>query len=315
VITNNNEYIWVEKYRPQTINDIILPDDIKNTLLSIVENGNIGNYIFNGTSGTGKTTAAYALCNEINADVLFIKTPSESSIDLLRTKLTQFASSVSLDGNLKVIILDEADRSNDHFQTALNTLIEAFSANTRFILTTNNIHRLIPALISRCKPIEFKIAKQEQPKLATQLLKRVQEILTENNIEFDKKVIQTLIIKYFPDCRRIINELQYYSSTGAIIDVGILANLSSDSLNEVIEFLKEKDFTKARKWVANNSNEDPLLLFKAIYNKSITAMKPESIPELVLILAKYGFQSTSVGDQEINNIACLVEIMSSTHWQ
>ena len=313
-MSNDNEFLWSQKYRPSTINDAILPMSIKNDLLGFIKKQNVDNFIFDGPAGTGKTTAAYAIANEIGADVLFIQVPSESSIDLVRTKITSFGSTASLCGNLKIVILDEADRSTSAFQYGINTAIEAFSANTRFILTSNNINKIIPALISRCTPIHFKIEKKEQPKLAMQLMKRLQMILTENNVEFDNKVLQTIILKYFPDCRRVINELQRYSVNGSCIDVGILSSLSNTSVDELVVALKGKDFTTARKWIANNTEGEPSALFRAIYDSSIVNMQPSSIPEMILILAKYSYQSCLVVDHELNNMAAIVELMSSCSW-
>lgn len=313
-MSNNDEFLWIQKYRPSTIQECILSSNIKNQLQGYIDKDVIGNFIFYGSAGTGKTSAACAMCNEIGADVLFIKVPSESSIDLVRTKITAFGSTTSLDGNIKVVILDEADRSTSAFQYGINSAIESFSANTRFILTSNNINKIVPALISRCTPLQFKIEKKEQPKLATQFMKRLQLILVENNIEYDNNVVKSLIVKYFPDFRRTINELQLYSSTGSCIDIGILSSLTNTTLNELVVALKSKDFATARKWIANNTEGEPSALFKAIYDISITEMKPTSIPEMVLILAKYSYQSCLVVDHELNNMAAIVELMSACSW-
>jgi DNA polymerase III delta prime subunit len=310
-MSNNSEYLWSQRYRPATIADCILPDSIKSVLQGFVEQQNVPNILLAGGAGTGKTTAAYALCNEIGADVLFINASNENGIDIIRDKLTKFASSVSLDGNLKVVILDEAERGTGAFQDALKSFMETFSKNTRFILTTNNKNKLIDPIISRCTTIDFKIEKKEQPKLASQLFKRLKTILDENSIEFEPKVLQSLIIKYYPDNRKVINELQRYSATGSCIDVGILSSLSNDSVSELSGFLKAKDFTSIRKWVANNDNDEPSALFRALYERLVIELKPSSIPEAVLILSKYSYQSSFVVDHQLNNCACFVEIMSS----
>ncbi len=312
-MSNETEFLWSQRYRPQTINDCILPQATKTILNGFVEQGQIPNILFAGSAGTGKTTAAYAIANELGADVLFINASLDTGIDVVRTKLTQFASTTSLEGNLKIVILDEAERGSAAFQDGLKSFMETFSQNTRFILTTNNKNKIIDPIISRCTTIDFKIDNSEKQKLAIQLMKRLKMVLSENGIQFDPKILSEVILKYFPDFRRTINELQRYSA-GGIIDIGILSALSSDTIDELVGFLKNKDFKNARKWVANNSDVDSTDFFKSIYTKCLVDMRPESIPEMVLILAKYSFQSTLVLDHELNNIACLIELMGSCTW-
>ena len=313
-MNNNEHFLWVEKYRPLTINSCILPQDIKDVCNGFVAQGQIPNMIMAGGAGTGKTSLCYAIARELNADVLFINCSLETGVDVVRTKLTQFSSSMSLEGNLKIVILDEVERASSAFQDALKSFQEQFAKNTRFLMTTNNIHKVIEPIISRCTTIEFKINNTEKPKLASQLFKRLKTILDENSVEFEPKVLQSLILKFYPDNRKIINNLQRYSATGSCVDIGILASLSNDSVSELSGFLKAKDFTSIRKWVANNDNDEPSALFRALYDKIVTEMKPSSIPEAVLILSKYSYQSCLVVDHQLNNCACFVEIMSSCEW-
>ncbi|MDD4242798.1 MAG: AAA family ATPase [Bacilli bacterium] len=312
---NNNEFLWSQRYRPTTIENCILPESIKSIFKGFINQGEIPNLLLAGGAGTGKTTSAYVLCNMIGADVLFINASNENGIDIVRNKLTQFASSVSLEGCLKVVILDEAERGTSAFQDALKSFMETFSENTRFILTTNNINKIIDPIISRCTTVNFKIEKSEQQKLAIQLMKRLELILIENSVQYDKKVLSQLILKYFPDFRKTINELQRYSVNGSIIDIGILSALSNTSIDELVKYLKEKDFTSARKWVANNNDGEPSALFRAIYDRCASDLQPTSIPEMILILAKYSYQSSLVVDHEINNMGCIVEIMSSCNFK
>jgi DNA polymerase III delta prime subunit len=310
-MSNNEHFLWVEKYRPLTINDCILPQEIKDVCNGFVAQGQIPNMIMAGGAGTGKTSLCYAIARELNGDVLFINCSLETGVDVIRTKLTQFASSMSLEGNLKIVILDEVERASSAFQDALKSFQEQFAKNTRFLMTTNNINKVIAPIISRCTTIEFKVTSAEKPKLASQLFKRLKIILDENSVEFNPKVLQTLILKYYPDNRKIINNLQRYSATGSCVDIGILSSLSNDVISDLVGFLKAKDFTSIRKWVSNNDNDEPSALFRALYEKLAIELKPSSIPEVVLILSKYSYQSTSCIDHQLNNCACFVEIMSS----
>ena len=305
-----SDFLWVEQYRPQTIDECILPTDIKATFQSFVDRGEISNLLLAGPPGCGKTTVARALCEQMNADYMFINGSEESGIDTLRTKIKNFASTVSLSGGKKVVILDEADYLNPQStQPALRGFIEEFHKNCRFILTCNFKNRLIEPLHSRFSTIDFKIANKDRPVLASKLFAKVGIILKEQAIPFDEAVVAELINKHFPDYRRILNELQRYSVSGKI-DTGILANISDDNLNKLISLLKEKDFTNMRKWVVNNLDNDPVVVFRRIYDTMYENLESETIPHAVLILADYSYKSAFVADQEINLVACLTEIMS-----
>jgi DNA polymerase III delta prime subunit len=305
-----SDFLWVEQYRPQTIDECILPTDLKETFQSFVDRGEISNLLLAGPPGCGKTTVARALCEQMNADYMFINGSEESGIDTLRTKIKNFASTVSLSGGKKVVILDEADYLNPQStQPAMRGFIEEFHKNCRFILTCNFKNRLIEPLHSRFSTIDFKIANKDRPVLASKLFAKVGIILKEQAIPFDEAVVAELINKHFPDYRRILNELQRYSVSGKI-DTGILANISDDNLNKLIGLLKEKDFTNMRKWVVNNLDNDPVVVFRRIYDTMYENLESETIPHAVLILADYSYKSAFVADQEINLVACLTEIMS-----
>lgn len=306
----NDEFIWTQGYRPRTIEDCILPVETKSKFKEYILQGQVPNLILSGHRGTGKTTAALAMCEEIGADVLFINAAVEKGIDVVRTKLSQFTSTVSINNNLKVIILDEADRGTGDFQDALKSFMESCSRHTRFILTTNHKQKIIPEIHSRCSLVEFKIPAAEKPVLAKQLMTRIKTILDDNNVEYDQKVLVEVIMRFFPDFRKCLNELQGYSTSGKI-DIGILANFSDESLEELVTMMKNKKFTDIRKWIATNADMEPKTLYNALYTSASKYMETSSIPELVLILAKYSFQSTMVLDHEINNSACMVEIMSN----
>jgi DNA polymerase III delta prime subunit len=302
------EFLWVEKFRPRTIDDCVLPADQKHIFKEMLEKGEIQNMLLCGGAGMGKTTVARALCEELNTDYMIINGSEESGIDVLRTKIKQFASTVSFSGNPKVVILDEADYLNPNsFQPALRAFIEEFSSNCRFILTCNYKHRIIPALHSRCAVIEFKLLKEDKPKIAGQFFKRACGILTHQGIQFDQKVVAKVVEKHFPDYRRILNELQRYSSSG-VIDEGILVNMADTNINELIASLREKDWKKMRGWVVNNIDSEPSAIFRKLYDTLTTEVA--EIPQLILILADYSYKSAFVSDQEINLVACLTEIMA-----
>ena len=307
----DNQYLWVERYRPQTINDCILPESLKKTLREFIDAGELPNFMFCGGAGVGKTTVAKAICNEIGADWLFINGSEESGIDVLRTKIKGFASTVSLTDAKKVVILDEADYLNtSSTQPALRAFIEEFSNNCRFIFTCNFKNRIIEPLHSRCAVVDFKIDNKEKQVIAAQFFKRVTQILKQESVEFDPKVVAELVTKHFPDYRRILNELQRYSVSG-VIDVGILANMSDESFKELMTNMKEKNFTEVRKWVAKNSDADSAQLFRSLYDKSTDYMEAKSVPQLVLILADYQHRAAFVADHELNIMAAMTEIMSS----
>jgi len=310
-----NEFLWVEKYRPQTIDQCILPDNIKKTFKAVVNGGELHNMLLTGTAGLGKTTVAKALCNELDLDYLLINGSEESGIDTLRNKIKQFASSVSLQGGYKVVILDEADYLNPQStQPALRGFIEEFSANCRFILTCNFKNRIIDPLHSRCSVIEFNISKKESVKLCGSFLQRCKNILSEEGVAYDEKILAELIMKYMPDWRRVLNELQRYGTSGNI-DSGILVSLSDVSINELMNALKLKDFKKMRQWVSNNIDSDPAQLFRKIYDNMNDYVNPQSIPQLVLILADYQYKNSFVADHELNMVACCTEIMAGVQFK
>jgi len=309
--SRDEQFLWVEKYRPQTINDCILPESLKKTLHQFIDSGELPNFLFTGGAGVGKTTVAKALCNEVGADYLFINGSEESGIDILRTKIKGFASTVSLTDSKKVVILDEADYLNaNSTQPALRAFIEEFSNNCRFIFTCNFKNRIIEPLHSRCAVVDFKIDNKEKQAIAAQFFKRVTQILKQESVEFDPKVVAELVTKHFPDYRRILNELQRYSVSG-VIDVGILANMSDESFKELMTNMKEKNFTEVRKWVAKNSDADSAQLFRSLYDKSTDYLEAKSVPQLVLILADYQHRAAFVADHELNIMAAMTEIMSS----
>lgn len=305
-----NEFLWVEKYRPQTIAEIVLPSHIKATFEDIVSGGELHNMLLTGTAGLGKTTVAKALCNELDLDFLLINGSEEGNIDTLRNKIKQFASTVSLSGGYKVVILDEADYLNPQStQPALRGFIEEFSGNCRFILTCNFKNRIIEPLHSRCSVIEFNIAKKDMPPLLSLFMKRVEYILDAEGVTYDKQVIADLIMKHMPDWRRVLNELQRYSTSGNI-DTGILVSITETSINDLMLHIKHKDFKRMRQWVADNMDTEPASIFRKIYDSMYEYINPKSIPQLVLILADYQYKNAFVADHELNLVACLTEIMA-----
>lgn len=309
----NEHFLWVEKYRPHTVDDCVLPEDQKAFFKQALQSGEIQNMLLCGTAGTGKTTVARALCEELKTDYIIINGSEESGIDVLRTKIKDFASTVSFTGNTKVVILDEADYLNPNStQPALRRFMEEFANNCRFILTCNYKNRIIPALHSRCAVIEFKIPKKEGAKIASAFFKRVSEILEAENIQYDKKVLAKIVEKYFPDYRRTLNELQRYSQTGSI-DEGILVNIGETNMKELVDALKDKDWKKMRTWVVNNLDNDPSTLFRKIYDTTVPLTT--QVPSLVLTIADYQYKSAFVSDQEINLVACLTEIMASVEFK
>ena len=303
------DFLWVEKYRPQTINECILPEKITETFQDMVRVGEAQNLLLSGGAGCGKTSVAKALCNELGCEYILINCSEDGNIDTLRTKIRNFASTVSLSDAKKVVILDEFDYSNaQSTQPALRGFIEEFSKNCRFILTCNFKNRIIQPLHSRCTNIDFKIAKADRPKLAMKLLESIKNILDQEEIPYEEKVLAELISKYFPDFRRIINELQRYSVSGTI-DVGILANIGDVQIKDLTSFMKKKEFTNVRKWVIDSIDNDPAVIFRKIYDGLYEHFAPQSIPQAVMVLADYQYKSAFVADQEINLTACLTELM------
>lgn len=304
-----SEYLYVEKYRPHKIEDCILPDRLKKVFQEYVTEGNIPNLMLTGTAGCGKTTVAKAMCEEIGCNFLFINSSDERGIDMLRTKIKGYASTVSLTGGRKVIILDEADYLTPEAQAGLRGAIEEFSENCSFIFTCNFKARLIDALHSRCSVIDFALKGDEKAKMAAQMFKRLSNILTEESITYDKDVLGKIVQRYFPDYRRTLNELQRYSTSGNI-DAGVLSQVESvRKLDDLIKALKDKDFSIMRKWVVNNSDIDQSRIFRSIYDNLCVYLKPESVPMAVVTLAKYQYQAAFVADQELNLVACLTELM------
>ena len=303
-------FLWVEKYRPKDIESCILPKNLKDSLRDFVNQKQLGNLILSGPPGVGKTSAAKAMLDEIGASNMMINGSEESGIDVLRTKIKNFASTVSLEGGRKYIILDEADYLNaQSTQPALRGFMEEFHKNCGFILTCNYKNRLIPPLHSRCSGIDFSIPKSEKQTLASEFFKRVIEILDEESITYNKKVVAELINKYFPDWRRILNELQRYSVSGTI-DAGLLVNIAEINIRELMESMKRKEFTNVRKWVVDNLDNDPSRMFRRIYDNLYDYVDDSSIPHIVIILGEYQYKAAFVADQEINLMSCLTEIMA-----
>ena len=310
-----NEILWVEKYRPVTVDDCILPSELKQTFQQFVDNEEIPNLLLTGTAGVGKTTIAKAMLEQIGCTYMMINGSEESGIDTLRTKIKNFASTVSMDGKRKYVILDEADYLNPQStQPALRGFIEEFSKNCGFILTCNFRNRIIEPLHSRCSTVEFRIPNEQKPKLATNFMKRVQDILEKENVSYNEKVVADVIGKFFPDWRRCLNELQRYSATGSI-DAGILVNLSDASIKELVSFIKDKDFKSCREWVVHNLDNDPHRIYRRIYDTLSGNVPDSAIPHCVLILGDYSYKSAFVADQEINLLACLTEMMTSVQFK
>jgi len=306
-----DEFLWVEKYRPKTIEECILPEQTKKTFLDFLDKGEVPNLLLAGPAGCGKTTVAKALCNQLGVDVYVINGSDEGRfLDTVRNNAKNFASTVSLtsESKHKVIIIDEADNTTPDVQLLLRASIEEFSGNCRFIFTCNYKNKIIEPLHSRCAVVEFGIQKKSKQEIAAKFFGRLVDILKQENIEADKKVLAELINKHFPDWRRVLNECQRYS-VGGKIDSGILAHFSDVKVNDLIKNLKEKNFAEVRKWCVNNLDNDPSVLLRRIYDSLYTSLVPSTIPAAVLILAKYQYQIAFVADQEINMLACLTEIM------
>lgn len=304
-----DDFLWVEKYRPHKVSDCILPSRLKNIFQEYVNKKTIPNLMLTGTAGVGKTTVARALCDEIGCNYLFINSSEERGIDMLRTKVKGYASTISLTGGRKVIILDEADYLTPEAQAGLRGAIEEFSDNCSFIFTCNFKAKLIDALHSRCSVIDFTLKNDEKPEMAAGLYKRLESVLSNEGVTYDKKVLAAIVTKYFPDYRRTLNELQRYGNSGNL-DAGVLAQVSDvRGIAELVGMLKDENFAGMRKWVILNSDIDPARIYRKIYDSLSEYLKPESIPQAVVIIARYQYQAAFAADQEINLVSCLTEIM------
>ena len=308
-------FIWVEKYRPMTVSDTILPASLKTTFKNMLATGELQNMLFTGTAGLGKTTIAKALCRELGLDYIVINGSEEGNIDTLRGKIKQFASTVSLEGGKKVIILDEADYLNPQStQPALRGFIEQFSDNCRFILTCNFKNRIIEPLHSRCGVYEFNTTKKQMAGLAGQFMTRLEQILAAEQVTADKALLAEVIMKYLPDWRRVINECQRFSINGKL-DTSIINTSDHNQYNDLLKHLKNKDFKKMRAWVVNNIDVDASAIFSGIYDRMVDSVQPKSIPQLVLILADYQYKNAFVADHELNIVACMTEVMSNVEFK
>ena len=305
---NAEQFVWVEKYRPKKVDDCILPETIKDSFRDFIAKGDFPNLLLHGSAGTGKTTIARALCDELGYDVYFVNASLERNMDVLRVQLKNFVSTISLTGSKKCVILDEADNMSHLAQPALRAFIEQNADNCRFILTCNFKNKILDALQSRCSNIEFRIPAKDKPALMTKMLNRVSTILKDENVEFDKDVLVQFVMKYYPDNRRLLNELQRYASGGKI-DTGCLTAISNLEIKDLIKGLKEKDFKKVRKWVVENIDNDAATIFRKIYDSMYEYVAPESIPELVVLIGNYSYKMAFAMDAEITMMAFMVECM------
>jgi DNA polymerase III delta prime subunit len=309
------EFLWVEKYRPKTVQDCVIPSNLKKAFQQFVDNKEVPNLLLCGTAGTGKTSVARAMLEEIGCDYIIINGSMNGNIDTLRTDIKNFASTVSFTNSRKYVILDEADYLNaNSTQPALRNFMEEFSKNCGFILTCNFKNRIIEPLHSRCSVVEFKITKEEKPKIAACFFKRVCNVLKSENVEYEEKVVAEVVTKHFPDFRRVLNELQRYSAVGKI-DSGILANRFDSNIKSLFTSMKSKNFKEVRSWVNENSDIDASTFFRAIYDNASEAVRPQSLPQLIVTLADYQYKNAFVADQEINIMACLIEIMSEAEFK
>jgi DNA polymerase III delta prime subunit len=309
-----SDYLWVEKYRPQTIQDTILPESLKKTFSEIVKSGDISNMLFTGSAGVGKTTIAKALCNECKTDYIMINASHDNSVGYLRDRITKFATTLSLYSSKKVVLLDEADQLSPEAQGVLRGLFESVHDTCRFILTCNYENKLIPAIRSRCSEYNFSIPSKEKAVLSARFYNRIVEILDKENVEYDVNVVRELITKYYPDWRRLIVELQRYSMGGKI-DAGILTTLTDTNIKSLIDYLKNKNWKSMRSWIVENMDSGTNSMYRSIYDSMAIHIKPESIPTLVLIIAEYQYKDAFVIDHEINTVACMTEIMSSVEFK
>lgn len=309
----NNDFLYVEKYRPLTIEDCVLPANIKKVFLSLRDKGEIINLLLSGGPGTGKTTVARALCTELGIDYIIINGSESRGIDMVRQQVGSFASTMSTNGKVKVVILDEADYITPEAQAALRNLIESFSSSCRFILTCNFKHKIIEPLHSRCSVVDFTISKSELPKLQAEFAKRVLYVLGQEGITYNTESVLEVIKRHYPDNRRVLNELQRYANVGGSIDTGILNIIDSSKVKNLVDFMKKGDFKSCRQWIADNP--DPDVLFNELYENITDFVQPDTIPNLILIMGEYQHRAAFVASQEINLAAFVVEVMKSVKWK
>lgn len=316
VTVDKDQFLYVEKYRPNNIDECILPERIKSLAKNQIQNGEISNMLFHGTGGVGKTALAKSIANEIGSDMLYINSSTENGIDTIRTKLTQFASTVSLNGMTKIVIMDESDGLTPDAQKSLRAFTEQFSKNCRFIFTCNFKNKLIAPLHSRLVPIDFTLTKEEKAKSIVQFFKRTCEILTLEGVQFEKQVVAKIIEKHFPDFRRTLGELQNFAMQNeGVIDSSILASQKDVEISDLIASLKDKDFKKMRSWVVANQNTEPQAIYRRLYDSLNDSCEPNAIPNMILLLSDYMYKSAFVVDQEVNMVACLTEMMASGGWK
>jgi len=309
-MTDFNDFLWVEKYRPKSVSECILPVGLKNTFQQMIDSGQCQNLLLSGRPGCGKTTVARAIASELETDCLIINCSEDGNIDTLRTKIRNFASTVSFSGNNKIVILDEFDYSNPQsMQPALRGFIEEFANNCRFILTCNYKNRIIEPLHSRCTNIDFKFSNDDKVEMSMKFMDRLKDILNKEEVKYDEKVLAKLILRYFPDFRKLLNELQRYSVIQKTIDSGILSLSGEIMIKDLLTAMKAKDFAAVRKWVVSNISNDPVHIFRKIYDGLYENFEPSTIPQAIVILADYQYKSAFVADQEINLTACLIQLM------
>ncbi len=304
-----DEFLWVQKYRPQEVSELILSEDIKETLTAFVKKGDLPNFLFHSQSGgTGKTSAAMAIAAQLNLETMLINASEERGIDTIRTKMTDFCSAMSMDGRRKMLILDEADHLTDISQNALRNFFEKFSSNCCFVMTANQAQKIISPLQSRCAVIEFRFPKDEKPKLALSFFQKLCRILDLEGIDYEKKLVQHAVIHFFPDFRRCINEIQRYSGSGTLSDK-ILSNVQNENIDVLVEAIREKKFQTIRKFILENWHGSETELYRSLYDQLLERAKPECLPDVILILSRYGYESLSAVDKEIHTLACMTELM------
>lgn len=307
-------FVWVEKYRPQTVDECILPDSVVASLQGILDTGDLPNLLLAGGAGVGKTTVARAIARQLDMDVLLVNASDENGIDVLRTKLKDFASSMSFEGKRKMIILDEADYLSPAVQPALRGFMEEFAGSTVFVLTCNHPNRIIAPLHSRCSVVDFKITKADRPKVMQRMFTRLSQILTREHITFDKTLLAEAVKLYFPDMRRMLNELQRFSSTGAL-SPEISVQISDKDIDTLYHILKSKDFVKLRKWVSEHDDMSSTAFYRTVSDTLPDRCAPESLPEAIILLADYSYRAAFAADASLNHLACLTELMSGTRWK